>query len=204
VAGDPGWINLDALAAVLSRVSSDGRALATAAVCSQAFVGTSGRRLTLFFPKPFPFERRSDVWRIGATLLRKFLADPDLADWYFESVWVPSSAAKNWCVGKGFKFERAESPKNKLSTPKPLRGRVGRKAKYDWQKVKTEVFAQMDRRGDFKPPEWIRAMLIQRLRQLREQKKIDYVDRGLEERLNGWIEEWRILRAGQTLHLSSD
>jgi hypothetical protein len=144
------------------------------------------------------------VWRIGATLLRKFLADSDLADWYFESVWVPSSAAKNWCLGKGFKFERAESPKNKLSTPKPLWGRVGRKAKYHWQKVKSEVFAQMDLKGDFKPPEWIRAMLIQHLRQFREQKKIDYGDRGLEERLNGWLGEWRILRAGQTLHLSSD
>lgn len=206
VAGDPGWINLDTLAAILTRVGSDGRALAMAAVCSQAFVGKSGRRLALFFPKPFPYERRSDVWRIGATLLRKFLADSDLADWYFESIWVPTLAAKSWCAGKGFKFERADSSKDKLSTPKPLRGRAGRKAKYDWQKVKTEVFVQMDLKGDFKPPEWIRAMLIQHLRQVRkqQQKKIDYSDRGLEERLNGWLEEWRILRAGRTLHLSTD
>ena len=69
LAGHHQWITLDRFTAILSKITNDealSRDLVKSAVCSQAFCAPSGRRLVLFLPKPSPYSRRSEAWRVTA------------------------------------------------------------------------------------------------------------------------------------------
>lgn len=213
IAGSREWISLDRFAAILSAAGTDqGRDMATAAVSSKAFLGKSGRRLALFLPKPSRYERRCDAWRVTAKILQRFAADPDLGPWYLESIWLLAAAAKSWCAKKGYKFElpnanqtpiapnglerqRPASRQSSPPTPKQLRGKPGPKPKYNWERIKAEIFAEMDKRDDFNPEAgWIRAALVRLILDKfsendQGQKQID--ERSLDRRLNNWLDEWR-------------
>jgi hypothetical protein len=230
IAGHPGWIRLDRFAVILAGADNDeGRSVAVAAVSSKAFLGKSGRRLALFLPKPSQYERRCDVWRVTAKILQRFMTDPDLGHWYSESIWVPVAAARSWCAEKGFKFEPPVHPPEgqhnantnrsatapggpekqvqesyhlpSSSTPKHLRGKSGPKPKYKWEKIKAEVFAVMDKRGEFNSEKgWYRAALIRLILDKfpeddQGRKQID--ERGLDRHLKDWLTHWRILRAAR-------
>src|SRR5215469_14381316 len=108
LAGHHNWMTLDRFTAILSRTTSNegtSRALVKAAVRSKLFCGASGRRLVLFLPKPSPYSRRSEAWRVTAAEYAdstKRFAVIDLLDWYLQSVWVPTHLVEDWCSKKSY------------------------------------------------------------------------------------------------------
>jgi hypothetical protein len=168
------------------------------------FVGVSGRRLILFLPKPSPFSRRSEAWRVTA----KEYADSatrfaaiGMIDWYLQSVWVPVRMVENWCSGKGYEIHAAEatidhptplSPQTH-SIPPECRPRPGPKDKYEWKVIKAAVFLLMDKHGEFcRARGWIQARLIDRILEDFGDEQPD--ESVLKRRLPSWLKEWRETR----------
>ena len=157
LAGHHDWINLAGFAAILSRTTnaeSMSRALVKAAVRSKSFCGASGRRLVLFLPKPSPYSRRSEAWRVTAAEYAnstKRFGRIGLLDWYLQSVWVPVRLIESWCSKKGYSIHSSDLivkapdvPSNRSVTPKELQGKRGPKDKHPWDAIKTTVISLMD------------------------------------------------------------
>jgi hypothetical protein len=200
LAGNHQWISLDRFTAILSKTTNDeahSRDLVKAAVCSQSFCGPSGRRLVLFLPKPSPFSRRTEAWRVTAKDYAdstKRFAAIDLLDWYSQSVWVPTRIVENWCSKKGYGSRPQELNAGGIkaqtsTTPKELKGKPGPKDKYDWEAIKATVLLLMNARGEFSRDRgWFQATLVNRiLEDLDHPPDVS----GLKRRLPGWLDEWR-------------
>jgi len=200
LAGHHQWITLDRFTAILSKITNDealSRDLVKSAVCSQAFCAPSGRRLVLFLPKPSPYSRRSEAWRVTA----KDYADNTnrfaaigLLDWYSQSVWVLTRVVENWCSKKGYGIRQQELNAVALkvlraATPKEFKGKPGPKDKFDWKAIKTAVFSLMNTHGQFSRDRgWYQAKLEHRiLEDLDDPPDVS----GLRRRLPGWLDEWR-------------
>ncbi len=204
--GHQNWMTLDRFAAILSRTTNNegaSRALIKAAVRSKSFCGASGRRLVLFLPKPSPYSRRSEAWRVTAAEYSdssKRFGRIDLLDWYLQSVWVPVRLVENWCSKKGYSihspdsiFKPTNGPNKRAVTPKELQGKRGPKDKHPWDTIKATVFSLMDSHGEFCPARgWYQAVLINRVLDelASELANLPEVS-SLKRRLPGWLAEWR-------------
>ena len=206
LAGHRDWINLAGFAAILSRTTNSegmGRALVKAAVRSKSFCGASGRRLVLFLPKPSPYSRRSEAWRVTAAEYAdstKRFSRIGLLDWYLQSVWVPVRLIESWCSKKGYSIhssdlivKAADVPSNRSVTPKELQGKRGPKDKHPWDTIRTTVFLLMDSRGEFCPARgWYQARLIDRVLDELASELANLPDvSSLKRPLRGWLAEWR-------------
>jgi hypothetical protein len=207
LAGNHQWICLDRFTAILSKTTNDealSHDLVKAAVCSQFFCGPSGRRLILFLPKPSPYSRRSEAWRVTAAEYAdstKRFARIGLLDWYLQSVWAPVRLFESWCSKKGYPVHLPDSivetpdvPSKRAVTPKELQGKRGPRDKHPWDVIKTTVFSLMDSRGEFCPARgWYQQKLIDRaLDELGLDNPPDIS--GFKRHLARWLPEWRAAR----------
>ena len=203
LAGHHDWINLAGFTAILSRTTnaeSMSRALVKAAVRSKSFCGASGRRLVLFLPKPLPYSRRSEAWRVTAAEYAdstKRFGRIGLLDWYLQSVWVPVRLVESWCSKKGYSVhssvKAANVPSKRSVTPKELQGKRGPKDKHPWDAIKTIVISLMDSHGEFcRGRGWYQAKLIDRVLDELAEELADLPDiSSLKRRLPRWLGEWR-------------
>ena len=194
------WMTLDRFVAILSKTTNDetlSRDLVKAAVSSQSFCGQSGRRLVLFLPKPSPYTRRSEAWRVTAKEYAdstKRFAVIDLLDWYLQSVWVPTHLVEDWCSKKSYeRHANVARASQGAMIPKEARPRPGPKEKYDWESIKATVFSLMDTYGEFcRERGWIQARLIDRILEEFDDKQPD--ESVLKRRIPDWLNQWRETR----------
>jgi len=207
LAGHHNWMTLDRFTAILSRTTSNegtSRALVKAAVRSKSFCGASGRRLVLFLPRPSPYSRRSEGWRVTAAEYAdstKRFGRIGLLDWYLQSVWVPVRLVESWCSKKGYSIHSPDSivkptngPSKRAVTLKEFQGKRGPKDKHPWDTIKATVFSLMDSHGEFcRAKCWYQAKLIDRVLDELELDNPPDVS-GFKRHLARWLPEWRATR----------